>query len=309
MAVRSGESRLRLLDLLQAFAKELLAVGVGRLLAKELLRAFAGKLSGVLGELVACVLESIVDFSPRAAEYLLRLGFSGRDQLALLTLALHLRALADLPNFTLELCQARLDVGGHLIRFGAPFARLFRLVLHMLVARGQRVLERLADAVNQHAEERHHVHEFPDPRRDAEEFGAFVLGAVLGIGTRSLGRCFLRAVRDRVWRLRLLPESGCAERDAQRSDERPHNGLPRIRSAARRASDSASRTILSRASFTSRLSRFSASAMSFLASAVVRSTSDCRCAPASDRNLSRSCAASRFASWSLCSILFVASLN
>ena len=37
MAVRSGESRLRLLDLLQAFAKELLAVGVGRLLAKELL--------------------------------------------------------------------------------------------------------------------------------------------------------------------------------------------------------------------------------------------------------------------------------
>src|SRR5256885_9972270 len=92
MAVRSGESRLRLLDLLQAVAKEFLAIGVGRLLAKELLRALAGKLPGVFGQLVACMLEAIVDFSPRAGEYLLRLGFSGRDQLAFLTFALHPRA-------------------------------------------------------------------------------------------------------------------------------------------------------------------------------------------------------------------------
>src|SRR5438093_3460256 len=143
MAVRSGESRLRLLDLLQAVAKEFLAIGVGRLLAKELLRALAGKLSGVFGQLVACMLEAIVDFSPRAGEYLLRLGFSGRDQLAFLTFALHLRALADLPHFVFELRQARLDVGGHLIRFGTSLARLFRFVLHVLVTRGQRVLDRL----------------------------------------------------------------------------------------------------------------------------------------------------------------------
>src|SRR5436309_2212487 len=172
------------------------------------------------------IVSVIFDFCPCAGEYLLRLGFSGRDQLAFLTFALHLRALADLPHFVFELRQARLDVGGHLIRFGTSLARLFRFVLHVLVTRGQRVLDRLADEVKQHAQKRHHVHEFRDPRRDAQKFGAFMLGAMLGVGTRDLRRCFLRAVRDRVRRLRLLSESRCAECDEQRSDEHPHNGLP-----------------------------------------------------------------------------------
>src|SRR5947209_13792257 len=68
-----------------------------------------------------------------------------------------------------------------------------------------------------------------------------------------------RPPRSTLFPYTTLFRSRVGERNAQHDDERDRRcsqtALPRIRSAARRASDSASRTSLARASWTSRFSR------------------------------------------------------
>src|SRR5712691_6199979 len=284
-----SESRLHFLDLMQAVAKELLAIGVGGLLAQELLGALAGQLAGILRQLMTGTLEAIVDLSPRALQNFLGFGLGGRNQFLFLALAFDFRPLANLSNFFLQVRQAGLNVGGQLIRFRAALACFLRLLLDAIVTCRQRELHRSADQPAEKGPERDHVGQLPDPRRKPEELRTFVRPTEVLARMRSFGTDFFGPVRNCVRRLRLRFLCDRDRRDEyhqQRDDRQPHSGLPRMRSAARRASDSASRTIFSRTSFTSRFRRASASEISVLASLVVRSTSDARCVPASARNLS-----------------------
>src|SRR4051812_24030800 len=79
--------------LTDALGKKLPSVRVGDRLAKQLLRAVRGELPGVLGELLPRVLDAVVHLAARRLQNLLCLGFRRRDQLALLALAVGLRAL------------------------------------------------------------------------------------------------------------------------------------------------------------------------------------------------------------------------
>src|SRR5207244_1714430 len=107
---------------------------------------------------------------------------------------------------------------------------------------------------------------------------------------RNLGAYFLRAMRNVASLRRRRATHNRRDRQQQENQNRlaHQTALPRIRSAARRASDSESRTIFSRAPATSRVSCVSASEINLSASAPVRSSSEERCADASERKRSRS---------------------
>src|SRR6185436_7752081 len=122
------------------------------------------------------------------------------------------------------------------------------------------------------------------PGGDAEVRRRRVLAFAVILGRmRGLVRFLLGAVRGgtagRVGRLREKRGRGEHEDDDQ---EKPadHTALPRRRSAARRASESDSRTIFSRASFTSCWRSASASETIVFASPLARSRTCWRCAPA-----------------------------
>src|SRR5688572_3445999 len=111
-----------------------------------------------------------------------------------------------------------------------------------------------------------------------------------------LSRCGLGRV-ERIGGLRVIRQRESRdENDGHQSQKaRHHTALPRIRSTARRASESDSPLIFSRASATSPLKVLSAAATMVFASAWVFSTLAARWAAASERYRSRTPAASRLA--------------
>src|SRR5262249_43643234 len=125
----------------------------------------------------------------------------------------------------------------------------------------------------------------------------FLLLAVLFAGGVALLHGGLRAVGRGIALLRRQQHGRNEEKQEDGEDETGahQTAHPRMRSAARRASDSASRTTLSRASFTSAARRADASATCCCACACVRETSSLRNVAASARNWSRRLPASRLA--------------
>src|SRR4051794_20542753 len=288
-----------------------MAVAVGDPLAEQRLGALAGQLTGVLGQLVPRALQFVVDFVPRRGEDLLRFRFRRGDQLALLALALGFGALADRAQLVLDLREARLDVGRELVGFRATLARFRGCAANLLAPRGKGVLHRSADQPAEETEEDQHVGELEDPAGDAEiGLRRLVAFAVRFARMRDFVRGFFAAVRHIV-RV-LLREERCDGKQENEEEEqlaRHHTALPRIRSAASRASDSDSRTIVSRAAWTSASRCLSASLTIAFASVLVFSIIVWRCAAASPRACSRSCAASRLALWRRASISDVAAVK
>src|SRR5438128_1169969 len=141
---------------------------------------------------MAGVLQPILDLTPRALQNLLRLGLRRGDQLAFLTLAINLRALADRAHFFLELRQALLNVGSHLIRFRAAFPRLFRLALDLLASRCERTLHRATDRPSEKREEGDHVRQFPDPRWQTQKLRTLMWSAHVFPRMRRFGARFFR---------------------------------------------------------------------------------------------------------------------
>ena len=129
---------------------------------------------------------------------------------------------------------------------------------------------------------------------------------VSGLGGRGACVSCLGAVAASCWAY----STGVRTSSRTSRRRRIQTALPRIRSAARRASDSDSRTIFSRATATSRAE---AARRLRRRSAVPRRWSCRRPAgdrrPASPRKRSRNCAASRLAACSCASVCAVASLK
>src|SRR5207247_1159637 len=157
------------------------------------------------------------------------------------------------------------DIRGELVGFGAARARLFRFAAYFLVTFRERRLDRSGEEIPEYAEKQEHVHELEDPHGSAEK----LLGLVM-LALAVLRKCDHR--HD--------------QQQKQDGDTAHHTGLPRMRSAARRASDSDSFLIFSRASVVARARLASASLTKLFASRLVRSMTEPRCAAASARNRS-----------------------
>src|ERR1043165_1507150 len=255
-------SRAHLLDFTHALIEELLLIVVRDALAEKLLGALARELARVLGQLVARILQSIVDFGARLREDLLRFRFRGRDHLFLLALAFLLGALADVLDLILEQRKPGLNVVCDLIRLLPPRLRFFSGALNALMTLGERAGDRTFQEVAEQTDEEQHVRQLPDPRGKAEELRLFGVAAVLLVRMRDFVRSLLAAMRD-VGRIRFrgVPPHRQAQEKKQKERAAHQISLPRICRAARRASDSASVTIRSRAAFTSSFSFASASSI------------------------------------------------
>src|SRR4051812_28985909 len=249
MDARTAGSRLHLTDLPQAVLKQFLLIGLGDPLFEDRFGSFAGQLAGVLRQFVTRMLQAVVHFVARRLQDFLRFGFGSGDELALLTIALLLRALVNRFHFVLDLRQAILNVVRQMIGFRATIARFDRGGADRFGSRSERTADRTLQRPDQYAEEEEHVGELPDPHRKAEKLQ---LAARAFAFMRALMRDLLGSVSHVVRLLRFL--TGRGDRDQKNKDEEKrafHTGLPRMRSAAIRASDSDSVLMRSRAPSTS----------------------------------------------------------